>query len=137
MDEMENLVKTTVADMEKVGSKEKEPVVKKARIGKTWMPTLAGIFNTITGVFALIGGLGLTLAGGILRPAVPLNTGILAVVLIVIGIAATVGGIYALTRGRWVIAVVGSVFASVFLFFLGIPAIIFTALSKDEFERLR
>lgn len=108
--------------------------VKGYRKGKTWMPTVAGIFNTITGVFGLIGGLGLTFAGSILRSIIPLNTTLLAIVLIIIGIVATAGGICALTRRRWAVAVVGSVFASILLFFLGIPAIIFTALSKDAFQ---
>ena len=103
-------------------------------MGKTWMPTVAGICNTITGVFGLIGGLGLLFTSGVLRDVIPLNTTLLAVVLILIGIVATTGGVYALTRRRWAVAVVGSVFASVFLFFLGIPAIIFTALSKNDFQ---
>ena len=107
---------------------------------RTWMPTVAGILNTITGVFSLIGGLGLTLASGILISlgkgisSIPPNSGILAVLLMIIGILATVGGIYALTRKMWVVALVGSVFASVFCFPLGIPAIIFTALSKNQFD---
>ncbi len=137
VNETENLVKTSVDDMTKAGHRMMESVVEKTRKPRTRMPTLAGIFDTITGVFALIGGLGLLLLGGMLGPEMPMNTVVLAVVLIIIGIVATVGGIYALTRGRWVFAVVGAVFAAVFLFFLGIPAVIFTSLAKDEFEQLR
>ena len=33
---------------------------------KTWMPTVAGILNIIAGVFALLGGVGIALAGGFL-----------------------------------------------------------------------
>ena len=103
-------------------------------MGKTWMPTVAGILNTITGVFSLIGGLGLALTSGMLT--IPINTAILAALLIIIGILAIVGGIYAIIRRRWVAAIVGSIFASILLFPLGIPAIIFTALSKKQFDIL-
>ena len=119
---------------------------------RTWKPTVAGILDIVAGVFGLIAvillfvGAGIT--GGILGipgiEAIPrfvpyLLLGI-AIPLAVLGILALVGGIYALQRKGWGWALAGSiaaVFASTpILRFLpiGIVAIIFTAISKDEFE---
>ena len=49
---------------------------------------------------------------------------------------AIVGGIYALRRKKWGLALTGSIAALIvpWFWFLGIAAIVFTALSKSEFE---
>jgi len=57
----------------------------------------------------------------------------LATVLIVPGIVSLLGGIYALKRSLWGLSLAGPVLAFFYLPPLGIPAIVFTALSKKEF----
>jgi magnesium-transporting ATPase (P-type) len=44
------------------------------------------------------------------------------------------GGIYALRRQKWVLTLIGSIVAFLAFFPIGIPAIIFTVTSKNEFE---
>ena len=112
---------------------------------RTWKPTIAGILDVIAGVFALIGGLVLVVLGsagtgflsccgfGMLQfPSLVLllATGI---PLLVLGILALVGGIYALRRKVWGLALAGSIATVLFSQLLGILAIIFIALSEDEF----
>ncbi len=115
---------------------------------KTWMPTVAGILNIVSGAFGLVGGLlliGLGILGGtsIGFSGVGVNDisfvplfffGIIALPLIILSILAIVGGIYALQRKIWGLALAGSISATLFSQLLGIPAIIFIALSKNEFE---
>ncbi len=112
---------------------------------KTWKPTAAGILNVIAGVFALVGGLVLIVLGstgglfldyfelGIFQ-LVPLAFLLaVGVPLLVLGILALVGGIYALRRKVWGLALAGSIATVLFSQLLGILAIIFIALSEDEF----
>lgn len=103
---------------------------------KTWKPTTAGILALIAGALEVIIGLlfaaGVGILGGIL------GMGWLSVVfapLIIFGIIAIVGGIYALRRRIWGLALAGSICALVGPWFLlGILAIIFVSLGKREFK---
>lgn len=113
---------------------------------KTWMPMTAGILDIICGVFALIGGLVLVIVGtvgsGVLMyigaDIPPLVAAALfsaiAVPLIIVGILAIVGGVYALQRKKWGLALAGSIAAFFPSWLLGIAAIVLTILSKNEFE---
>ena len=116
---------------------------------KTWMPTTAGILDIISGSFGALSAavlLVLGTAGSIslafydmriprLEPAAILALFLtLAIPLIIVGILAIVGGIYALRRKNWGLALAGSIAAFFPSWLLGIAAIILTALSKDEFE---
>jgi len=118
---------------------------------KTWKPVAAGILNIISGAVGLIAVLGLIIAilvtGGFAIPgteAVPifvpsLLTGI-AVPLAIFSMLCLAGGIYAIQRKLWGLALAGSIaaiFASIPLLGglpVGITATILTALSKNEFE---
>lgn len=148
---------------------------------KTWKPTVAGIADIIVGCLSLTEAIGLFLigvacdliagmfGGGPYFDALG-SVSVISLPLLVLGILAVRGGIYALKRKRWRFALVGSVAAFlhfimllisgrlltgfitvpivflitglgflvsvVFLFdlLLGIAAIIFTVLSKSEFE---
>jgi len=104
---------------------------------RTWKPTVAGILSIIAGVFSFLVGLGVTIraerAARILFHWRVETIGILAIVL---GIIAIVGGIFGIRRQIWGLALAGAICA---LFpphvsVLGILAIIFVALSKDEFS---
>jgi hypothetical protein len=90
---------------------------------QTWKPTIAGSLTIAAGVLGLIVGI-------VLVPISPLfMVGLLA---IMIGVVAVAGGVCALKRRVWGLALAGSI-CSVFCW-LGIPAIILIALSKQEFS---
>ena len=103
---------------------------------RTWKPTAAGVLAIIAGALALIIGLlfaaGVGLMGGIF------GMGWLSVIfapLIVFGIIAIVGGVCALSRRIWGLALAGSICALIGPWFLlGILAIIFVSLGKGEFK---
>ena len=107
---------------------------------ETWMPTTAGILDIIAGSCGLICALVFVSLGGIMRfvPNVPTYLWpiftALAVPLALIGILAIVGGIYALRRKVWGLALAGSIAAFFPSWILGLTAIVLTALSKNEFE---
>jgi len=108
---------------------------------KTWKPTTAGILSIVAGAIELLIGIGLTIALGLaasLAGAVPgLPSGILpvfAIPIIILGIVAIVGGIYALRRKVWGLALAGCICALFWPgFILGILAIIFVVMGKNEF----
>jgi len=118
---------------------------------KTWKPVVAGILDVVSGAVGLIAVLGLIIAifitGGCAIPGtgdVPLFvpsllTGI-AATLAIFSVLSLVGGVYALQRKLWGLALAGSIaaiFASIPLLGglpVGITATILTALSKGEFE---
>jgi hypothetical protein len=103
---------------------------------KTWKPTVAGILAIIAGALQVIVGaifaIGVGFGGGII------GMGWLSAIfapLIIFGIIAIVGGIYALRRKIWGLALAGSICALIGPWFiLGILAIIFVALGKGEFK---
>jgi len=115
---------------------------------RTWKPTVTGILSIIAGATRLIGAIIILILGWLgdggfsllwfgmpgapLLPQPLLWT--LAIPVIVLGILAIVGGIYALQRRTWSLALAGSISAAFLAWFLGIPAIILSALSKKEFS---
>lgn len=107
-------------------------------VPRTWMPTTAGILSIIAGgIDVTVGGVVLVL-GEILGAAFTRIYGIGVIIgapLIAVGVVAIIGGIYAIKRKMWGLALAGAI-CSLFLAhvgFLGIAAIIFVALSKKEF----
>jgi hypothetical protein len=119
---------------------------------KTWTATVAGILNLINGSLNLLGVFALAIVAIILSTTsnwytaialdlYPLTVGGLvgivvtvAVFLLAVGTVSVLGGISALQRKRWGLALAGSVTPLLSIPILSIPAIIFTAMSKDEFE---
>jgi len=116
---------------------------------KTWMATTAGILDIVAGSLRLIVVLlvALVLAAfavfsrgdmtcfqqlPIAITASVVTT--LAIFSLIISILSIVGGIYALQRKKWGMALAGSIAAFFCSFPLGIAAIILTVLSKNEFE---
>ena len=103
---------------------------------RTWKPTTAGILCIIAGVIQVIGGTVVAALGGFAGGF--FGMGWLAAIggpLIVFGVVAIVGGVYALRRRVWGLALAGSICALVGPWaVLGILAIIFVALGKNEFE---
>lgn len=56
------------------------------------------------------------------------------IITLLLAILATIGGIYALQRRYWGLALAGSIAAILVFFPTGIAAIIFVALSRNEFD---
>jgi hypothetical protein len=104
---------------------------------KTGTIMVAGILDIIDGCLSLLGVLGLIVAianvsdePDTLAILVPI-----AVLLAFKGILAIVGGIYALQRKNWVMALIGAIAAALPFSLLGIAALILTALSRDQFKQ--
>lgn len=114
---------------------------------KTWKPTTAGILTVIAGSLGAISGIVIAVLGGAIAaglkfiPAVPEIFGTVAIPIIggiaipriILGIVAILGGVYALERRKWRLALAGAICSLVCVFFLGILAITFVAMGKDEF----
>jgi hypothetical protein len=113
---------------------------------KTKKPVTAGILDIVSGAFAILCFITLMIARAVTSGAlgipgmesvpffVPAILLIIAVPTLVIGIFAILGGVYALQRKLWGLALAGSIAATLFWFYVGIPAIVLTAQSKEEFE---
>jgi peptidoglycan/LPS O-acetylase OafA/YrhL len=102
---------------------------------KTWKPTVAGILAIINGVSVMI--MGLVVAFGNYIPPFPGMEwfGAMGAPFIVLGIIAIIGGICALLRKIWGLALAGTICAlSGLAGILAIPAIIFVILGKGEFK---
>jgi hypothetical protein len=59
--------------------------------------------------------------------------GAMGLIMALIGALGIVGGVYALKKKHWGLALAGAIAGSVTFFPCGIPAIIFVCLGKDEF----
>ena len=127
------------------------------------MPKAAGVLNIISGATHLLGAIFILIFGwlgdGILNilwyglvgtlfwqriwaldpfvyPLPQELQGTAAIPVMILSILAIVGGICALKRKAWRIALTGSICAALVTWFLGIPAIILTVILKKEFDRL-
>ena len=106
----------------------------------TWKPTVAGILSIVAGAVALLVGVGVTVKVELARRMLwHWRWDVAALLALVLGIIAVVGGIYALSRRIWGLALAGAICA---LFpphvcVLGILAVIFVALSRGEFDQSR
>jgi hypothetical protein len=114
----------------------------------TWKPMLAGILNITVGTVDLLSTLGLAIVIAVvgtpeLFPAqdiYPMTVSALnamltalAVYLGIAGLIAITGGIFALQRKTWGLALAGSIAAALTGSVLGMASIVFLAISKDEF----
>ena len=113
---------------------------------KTWMPTVGGIFNIICGAVDIIGGIIyfiLAIVIGVVdqsymspgRDIATTMVSIFAFFFVIIGIVAITGGIRALHRYSWGLALAGSIISIFnFFWFLGVASVIFVAMSRKEFS---
>ncbi len=114
---------------------------------RTWKPTTAGILTIIAGILGLLIGILLAVGFGIAGMIIGMIPGFpgvglfsfIAIPGIILSIVAIVGGIYALKRKLWGLALAGAICSLLFtLPFLGwilaILAVIFVSLGKGEFE---
>jgi len=104
----------------------------------TWKPTTAGILSIVGGGVSVLTGLGALRRGEFIgRVLWHWRWETIGSVALVLGIVAIVGGIFALMRSTWGMALAGAICA---LFpphtgVLGVLAIVFVSLSKDEFDQ--
>lgn len=115
---------------------------------KTWKPTTAGVLSIIAGVVGVIVGVLVILLGGAIAaglslvPEIPKAFTLVAVPVIgaigipitILGAVAIAGGVCALQRRKWGLALAGSICSLMCFLYLGIPSIIFVVLGKGEFE---
>lgn len=126
---------------------------------KSWMPTVAGILDIVSGAFGMVIGLFMTFARHAARVAgaagraaapgavphgswfgmhLPTMPGVfspgMGIALIVISLLAIVGGVFALRIRTWGMALAGSIAAVISGRLLGVIALIFTVLGKKEFK---
>lgn len=103
---------------------------------KTGTIVVAGILDIIVGCLSVLGVIGLMVAIAYVSDE-PDTLAILvpiAVLFALKAILALVGGMCALQRKNWVMAIVGAIAAALPFSLLGIIALILTALSRDQFN---
>lgn len=116
---------------------------------KTWKPLVGGIIAITAGVFDLLGTMGLIIAIAVISSSsvfiteadiYPLTISgldsILATIatyLAVAGIVSVVGGIFALQRKVWGLALAGAIAAVMPFWVFGVTSIVFVVMSKEEF----
>jgi hypothetical protein len=101
----------------------------------TWMPVVAGILTIIAGVADFFVGLIVGARGHVAGFFGVWGLGAFGVPHIVLGIIAVIGGIFAVQRKVWLMALVGAICALMWpLTLLGILSIIFVCLSQKEFK---
>ena len=114
-----------------------------AKAGGAWMPLTAGILDLVAGVPALLIGIlvaaGLGALGRLIGrfsgvAGVGVIMGAIGVALIIFALIAIVGGVFALRKRTWGLALAGSIFALFCAWILGIPAIVFTVMGKKHFK---
>ena len=116
---------------------------------QTAMPIVAGVLSMVNAVLGFFCLFGLIIAisvfpvqshtfppgmwGGNINAPLWILWGI-AVPCLIVSILSMVGGVYAVLRRNWGVALAGSIAALIPSFILGIPAVILIALSKNEFK---
>ena len=104
---------------------------------RAWKSKAAGVMSIIAGMIGIGGGAIVSLMGDFVSE----SGGIFGfepfgVPTIILGIVAVVGGIFALRRRVWWMAVIGAIFAIPCMPVLGTLAIILVALADQEFVSL-
>jgi len=105
-----------------------------------WEPRVAGILDIISGVLAIIGYVVLVNFGSfsVFIKDIPVSSRYImfgiSEVLAISGLIAIVGGIFALNRRAWTMALVGSIAALFVSALPGIAAVILTAISRKDFN---
>lgn len=118
---------------------------------------IGGIFSIISGGIGAIGGFLILAVAFMFRSAIDVSVSpfyydydyyyadeffsVFVVVYVIIGIVTlaisalgVVGGIYALKRQNWGLALAGSIAGCLTFFFCGVPAVVFIAMAKPEFD---
>ena len=111
-------------------------------VNNTWKPTVAGSCNIATGITILVVLLMFAVSPVAREPfregMFPFGISMLFMVVpgLVIGVLAIVGGIFAIQRRKWGLALAASIGASLVPILIGILAVILLVMSKDEFKQI-
>jgi hypothetical protein len=105
-------------------------------MNKTWKPIAAGILSIISGAASILFGfLAFARAHNIDRALRHAGLDLIGFLLLVFGIFAITGGIFALLRKAWGLALAGAICAILSPgWLIGILATIFVSISKNEFD---
>jgi len=111
---------------------------------KTWKPVVGGVCGIVAGSAGVLTGTAIGAFGAWwplltphMNPWTFSNLGLLGWPLLILGIVAIVGGIFAIQRKLWGLALAGSICAVLILpaSLLGVLAVVFVSLARSEFER--
>ena len=111
---------------------------------RQWKATSAGIVSIIAGTWGVVAGVILMAITSAYPPAwiriTPFQTLILnrlSPLGVALGLVAILGGVFALRRQKWGLALAGAICAAMIPppFFLGALAVILVAIARDEFEK--
>ena len=122
-------------------------------VKRTAMPTVAGILEIVAGTFSILAFIGVMIAFFFIPASMTVSPGpaeefglwsfsILSGVVLALGavfalifsVLPILGGIYAIQRKKWGLAIAGAIVVTISNLLLGIPALILTALAHEEFE---
>ncbi len=114
---------------------------KTAATGGTWMPVTAGILDLIIGVTGLVIGIICAIVAGFLTFFIAGLGALIGAPMIILSIVVIVGGVFAIRKRAWGFALAAAICGFIVglpviapAIFLGIPAIVFTALGKGQFK---
>jgi len=110
-------------------------------MNKTWKPIVAGVIGVIVGIFQVPFTIFSISLIGVESGPLGTKENVYIAIMFLLALLAIVGGIYHIFRTKWLLAMVGSVAASIILYLVGvffvlpgIAAIVLTVLSKKEFK---
>ena len=119
-----------------------------------WMPLVGGVLNIISGVFGIVGSLVLFICVPFFQSIVldasefdgldpdalmtmlAVSFVVSGIIMLVPSLLSIIGGVFAIKRTRWGWALAGSICSAFCSTILGIIAIIFIAMSKNEFTKV-
>jgi hypothetical protein len=116
----------------------------------TWKPIMAGILDIVSGAIGMVGSVYFVVLTSLFRsmheilrvdPIVIEQTEqiisklfAIPFVLVFIGIISIIGGVYALQRRIWGLALAGAICSCIVFPIFGLPSIIITGLAQEEFS---
>jgi hypothetical protein len=111
---------------------------------KSWLPVVGGVLILIGGILEIIAGASLIWSGGVLEGLMPVDVeGFEAVqdfltmcgaIFVILGLIGVLGGIFAILRKSFALAILGGIFALPGWFLPALIGIILVAISKKDFE---
>ena len=105
-------------------------------VKKKYLSLAAGIIDIAAGGFSLVSLLFVAIVMVVLAGdgEIPLFMALIPLAMVIPGVLAVVGGIFALRRRSWVMALIGSIALVVTSSVPGIAAVVLTVMARDEFE---
>jgi hypothetical protein len=103
---------------------------------KKYLSLAAGIIDIAAGGFSLVSLLFVAIVMVVVAGdgEIPLFMALIPLAMVIPGVLAVVGGIFALRRRSWAMALIGSIALVVTSSVPGIAAVVLTVMARDEFE---